>query len=108
MVFAVEHTNTSRNPAIDQRRVHLQSLIDRTPIVLVGMDEQRRRLYILCIFQRRMIPEFFVIGVEICLVLIADEIVTDVGNAVETQPVRNRSLRRTGTEQPMPAQTCIS
>ena len=34
------------------------------------------------------------IGIEIRVILIADKVVADIGNAVEAQPVRDRTLRR--------------
>ena len=62
------------------------------------MDEQRRRLHVLRVFQRAVLPELCVVGIEVRLVLIADEVVTDVRESVEAQPVRDRALRRAGTE----------
>ena len=44
VILAVEHTKPCRNASVDKCSVHLQALIDRTAVVLIRIDEQRRRL----------------------------------------------------------------
>ena len=83
MVLPMENTHSRLNASGLKSSEELNSLLEGASVVLIGMDEQCRRLNIVRIFEWRMPPDLL----EVCLVvdvsalLVSSEHRADIGNS---------------------------
>src|ERR1700739_3325023 len=89
VIFAGEDHEFRIHAIMPQRAEPLLALLDRNAVVVVGMQNQRRRLDVLGVFERRRVPILIEIvkqeTVEVVLMpisAVARSVVTDeIGNA---------------------------
>lgn len=95
LVILAEEITQPRLHAEDlQGRVKLERLLVRTAAILRGMDEQRRRLHVPHVLERRGVPRALRIGQRAAAaLLVGAEIPADVADAVEGDPVADAALR---------------
>ena len=94
VVLTVEVAHSCGNTLLFQYGEQLQTLLHRTTIVFVGMDEQSRGLHVLRIAQRRMPPHLLnaLFRINVCPHLALAEVESDIRYSVEGDPVGNRTL----------------